>query len=144
MKCPVCNNNLTWIETDNRQEWSEDKYHCLLCDNYFLWRQDFKIQSSTINKEGWSFTQRQFNQMKQEWNEKQKKALPLSATKIEEKLEEDEKKEELRNQNIIVYQRLMYHFGNPNGSFNVPPDLPFMKEFLNEINKLCDMVGKLQ
>ena len=46
----------------------------------------------------------------------------------------------LQEQAKIVEQRLWYHFANTDGDFNIPEGLPFMKEFLNEVNKLVAMV----
>lgn len=46
----------------------------------------------------------------------------------------------LQEQAKIVEERLWYHFANTDGGFNVPKDLPFMKEFLNEVDKLVGMV----
>lgn len=48
----------------------------------------------------------------------------------------------LRKQNEVVKQRLKYHFANNEGGFNIPKGLPFMKEFLNDINSLCIMVDE--
>ena len=45
------------------------------------------------------------------------------------------------NQAEIVKQRLHYHFAKTDGTWNVPKDMPFMKEFLNEVKKLCDIVS---
>lgn len=47
---------------------------------------------------------------------------------------------ELQEQAKIVEQRLWYHFANTEGEFNIPDGLPFMKEFLNEIDKFVGMV----
>lgn len=44
----------------------------------------------------------------------------------------------MSEQNKIVKERLQYHFSNPNGEWNIPNDMPFMKEFLNEVKKLCE------
>jgi hypothetical protein len=44
------------------------------------------------------------------------------------------------NQSEIVKQRLQYHFAKTDGTWNVPKDMPFMKEFLNEVKKLCEMM----
>lgn len=41
----------------------------------------------------------------------------------------------------IVKQRLNYHFVNTNGKWNVPKEMPFMNEFLNEVKKLCDIIS---
>jgi hypothetical protein len=35
-----------------------------------------------------------------------------------------------------VKERLTYHFKNTDGSWNLPQGMPFMKEFLNEVDKL--------
>lgn len=41
------------------------------------------------------------------------------------------------NQKQIVKERLNYHFKNADGSWNVPNGMPFMNEFLNEVEKLA-------
>jgi len=41
----------------------------------------------------------------------------------------------------IVKQRLHYHFSDGDGNWNVPKSMPFMKEFLNEVYKLCKSVS---
>lgn len=41
------------------------------------------------------------------------------------------------NQKQIVRERLQYHFKHPDGSWNIPEGMPFMKEFLNEVEKLA-------
>lgn len=46
----------------------------------------------------------------------------------------------LLNQAEIVKQRLHYHFLQIDGSWDIPKGLPFMKEFLNEIKRLCDII----
>jgi len=46
---------------------------------------------------------------------------------------------ELQEQVKIVEQRLWYHFTNTDGEFNIPEGMPFMKEFLNEIDKLVTL-----
>lgn len=38
-----------------------------------------------------------------------------------------------------VSERLSYHFAGTSGGWNVPKNMPFMKEFLNEIRNLCDL-----
>jgi len=48
----------------------------------------------------------------------------------------------LKEQNEIVKQRLHYHFANSNGEYNIPKDMPFVKEFLSSVDKLCKMVDK--
>lgn len=45
----------------------------------------------------------------------------------------------LQTQSKIVSDRLSYHFGNPHGGWNIPQNMPFMKEFLNEVQKLCNL-----
>lgn len=40
----------------------------------------------------------------------------------------------------IVRQRLHYHFAKTDGTWDIPKDMPFMKEFLNEVRRLCDAV----
>jgi len=46
----------------------------------------------------------------------------------------------IQNQAEIVKQRLTYHFLQIDGSWDVPKNLPFMKEFLNEIKTLCKLI----
>jgi hypothetical protein len=41
------------------------------------------------------------------------------------------------DQKQIVKERLNYHFKNADGSWNIPEGMPFMKEFLNEVEKLA-------
>lgn len=50
----------------------------------------------------------------------------------------------LQEQAKIVEQRLWYHFANTNGEFNIPEGMPFMKEFLNEVNKLVGMAKTIE
>ena len=38
-----------------------------------------------------------------------------------------------------VSERLSYHFAGISGGWNVPKDMPFMREFLNEVRTLCDL-----
>lgn len=45
------------------------------------------------------------------------------------------------NQAEIVKQRLHYHFAKTDGTWYIPKDMPFMKEFLNEVIKLCDLAS---
>ena len=42
------------------------------------------------------------------------------------------------DQREIVKQRLTYHFKNTDGSWNSPEGMPFMKEFLDEVEKLAN------
>lgn len=49
----------------------------------------------------------------------------------------------IENQNKIVKERLHYHFTKLDGTFIIPDNLPFMKEFLNEVSSLCKMVDVL-
>ena len=44
---------------------------------------------------------------------------------------------ELKKQIEIVEQRLQYHFGGVNQKWEIPEGMPFMKEVLNEVAKLC-------
>lgn len=55
----------------------------------------------------------------------------------------DERKriEDVANQSEIVKQRLHYHFAKVGGGWNIPEGLPFMKEFLNEVDKLCKLTS---
>ena len=51
-----------------------------------------------------------------------------------------EGKSELSKQSEIVNQRLQYHFAKPEGGWNIEGmKAPFMKEFLNEVQKLVEM-----
>jgi hypothetical protein len=44
----------------------------------------------------------------------------------------------LEEQSEIVKQRLHYHFAKVGGGWNIEGmDAPFMKEFLNEVERLC-------
>ena len=45
------------------------------------------------------------------------------------------------NQAEIVKQRLHYHCAKTDGTWDIPKDMPFMKEFLNEVKKLCDIIS---
>lgn len=46
----------------------------------------------------------------------------------------------LSQQSEIVRQRLQYHFAKVDGGWNIEwMNAPFMKEFLNEIQKLVDL-----
>ncbi len=51
---------------------------------------------------------------------------------------------DLKRQAQIVYERLHYHFANVDGSWNIPEDMPFMKEFLNTVSKLVFKVRELE
>lgn len=46
----------------------------------------------------------------------------------------------IKNVAEIVRQRLNYHFAGTNGDWNIPKNIPFMQEFLNEVRTLCDLV----
>jgi len=46
---------------------------------------------------------------------------------------------EVENQVEVVKQRLHYHFSDITGGWIIPKNLPFMNEFLNEIDKLCNL-----
>ena len=49
-------------------------------------------------------------------------------------------KSELSKQSEIVNQRLQYHFANTEGGWNIEwMKAPFMKEFLNEVQKLVEL-----
>lgn len=48
----------------------------------------------------------------------------------------------LKDQTEIVKQRLHYHFAQVGGGWLIPKDAPFMKEFLNEVKRLCDIAEK--
>lgn len=52
----------------------------------------------------------------------------------------------LQEQSEIVKQRLHYHFAKVGGGWNIEGmNAPFMKEFLNEVERLCalsDVVGQ--
>ena len=46
--------------------------------------------------------------------------------------------EDIKKQSEIVRQRLEYHFRTTDGSWNIEGmNAPFMKEFLNEVERLC-------
>ena len=46
----------------------------------------------------------------------------------------------LSQQSEIVNQRLQYHFANTEGGWNIEwMNAPFMKEFLNEVQKLVEL-----
>jgi len=51
-------------------------------------------------------------------------------------------KDAIVEQAEIVRQRITYHFGTttPNGGYIIPKGVPFMREFLNEIDKLLKMI----
>lgn len=40
----------------------------------------------------------------------------------------------------IVKERMRYHFGNIEGGYNAPKLMPFMNEFLSEVDRLCTLV----
>lgn len=47
----------------------------------------------------------------------------------------------IKEQAGLIKQRLSYHFSNIDGTWDIPKDMPFMTEFLNEVKKLvklCD------
>ena len=46
---------------------------------------------------------------------------------------------DLKTQNTIVKQRLHYHFAKTDGTWDIPKDMPFMKEFLNEVKHLTEL-----
>lgn len=48
------------------------------------------------------------------------------------------KTKRLSEQAEIVKQRLHYHFGKVGGGWNIPDNMPFMNEFLNEVEKLAN------
>ena len=48
----------------------------------------------------------------------------------------------LKEQAIIVEQRLWYHFAGPTGELNAPAGLPFMKEFLAEVDRLVALAKR--
>lgn len=45
---------------------------------------------------------------------------------------------DIKNVARVVSERLSYHFASTSGDWNVPEDMPFMREFFNEIRTLCD------
>lgn len=52
---------------------------------------------------------------------------------------------EAKKQSKIVKQRLFYHFKSTQGGWNIEGmNAPFMKEFLNEVERLCDAVDNTQ
>ena len=46
---------------------------------------------------------------------------------------------ELKKQINVVEQRLQYHFGSTLKGYEIPKGMPFMKEVLADIDKLCEM-----
>ena len=48
----------------------------------------------------------------------------------------------LQEQAKIVEQRLWYHFAGPTGELNAPAGLPFMKEFLAEVDRLVALAKR--
>lgn len=46
---------------------------------------------------------------------------------------------DLKTQNTIVKQRLHYHFAKTDITWDIPKDMPFMKEFLNEVKHLTEL-----
>ena len=48
----------------------------------------------------------------------------------------------MEKQAEIVKQRLEYHFRGTDRTWIYPNNLPFMNEFLNEVEKLCDDIIK--
>jgi len=48
----------------------------------------------------------------------------------------------LKEQAIIVEQRLWNHFAGPTGELNAPAGLPFMKEFLAEVDRLVALAKR--
>lgn len=54
----------------------------------------------------------------------------------------EQKPNNLLEQAEIVKQRLQYHFSQLDGTWDIPSGLPFMKEFLNEVNALCNLIKK--
>jgi len=47
---------------------------------------------------------------------------------------------DIKRQAQLVESRIDYHFANGKGGFNIPEGMPFMKEFLAEVNKLCSLL----
>ena len=48
---------------------------------------------------------------------------------------------DLKKQSDIVKQRLEYHFRGTDGTWIFPNNLPFMNEFLNEVDKMCSQIN---
>ncbi len=48
MECPKCSGRLELLETDSRQEWTEETYYCETCEKSFLRRTDFQTQSKLV------------------------------------------------------------------------------------------------
>lgn len=48
--------------------------------------------------------------------------------------------DDLHEQSKIVKERLTYHFLKTDGTWDTPKDMPFMKEFLSDVEKLCSML----
>lgn len=59
---------------------------------------------------------------------------------IRDKDKVDQELKDIKKQAEIVRQRLEYHFRLVSGGFFVPKDMPFMKEFLNEVDKLVKLI----
>lgn len=66
-----------------------------------------------------------------EWSEAQEKYIDYLESRVSNR-------EEIIQQTKIVLDRLNYHFGNKDNRV-IPSELPFMREFLSEIQKLCDL-----
>ncbi len=47
--------------------------------------------------------------------------------------------DDLFKQAELVKQRLLYHFKGTSDRWVIPPGLPFMQEFLNEVDQLCTL-----
>lgn len=54
-------------------------------------------------------------------------------------MKEREKNDAIKKQVEIVSGRLQYHFRSVDGGWLIPKDAPFMKEFLNEVYRLCKL-----
>lgn len=44
----------------------------------------------------------------------------------------------MSNQSKIVKSNLHYFFKSPSGEWNIPKEMPFLKEFLTDVEKLCE------
>jgi hypothetical protein len=69
-----------------------------------------------------------------------------------EKLVEEEKETLYTEEQVMevkdiskrIGDRINYHFLQTDGSFDIPKDMPFMKEFLNEVKTLTTLIQSLK
>jgi DNA-directed RNA polymerase subunit M/transcription elongation factor TFIIS len=50
-ECTEVGNTLVWDDSDSRQEWSEEFYHCPKCGHEYTHRVEYKIQSHLIESD---------------------------------------------------------------------------------------------